>query len=196
MGGRYSMTATPGRRRNPRRRQKSPVLSATGRHGALVSGVDRRDPLFVARRRSWQAPGSLGIDEHLPTGGEDRPRRFDDLLKRLTALGPVDRDLPGDDQVEAEQRDVGELALEDDREVGRIFEQREGLEKRLMLGRDQHRALGDILDPAIFDLEPADRLEKPDGHGPPQFGQAEDAASPAENRGQAQDHQRHERQVK
>src|SRR6202789_784598 len=31
--GRYSMTATPGRRRKPRRRQHSPVLTATGRQG-------------------------------------------------------------------------------------------------------------------------------------------------------------------
>src|ERR1700733_7334415 len=35
--GRYSMTATPGRRRNPRRRQNSPVLTATGRQGTSVA---------------------------------------------------------------------------------------------------------------------------------------------------------------
>src|SRR5580693_359181 len=35
--GRYSMTATPGRRRKPRRRQDSPVLTATGRQGTFAA---------------------------------------------------------------------------------------------------------------------------------------------------------------
>jgi hypothetical protein len=37
-----------------------------------------------------------------------------------------------------------------------------------MLDRDQHCAGGDVLDPAIFELEAADRLEQPDGNRAPQ----------------------------
>jgi hypothetical protein len=84
------------------------------------------------------------------------------LLQRLPAPAAIDRDLLGDNEIEAEQRHIGQLTLEDDREVGRIFEQREGFKKRLMLGRDQHRAGRNVLDAAIFQLETADRVKEPD----------------------------------
>ena len=123
--------------------------------------------MLVFRRRAGDAPGSLRVNEDLPSGGEHCFGGGGDLLQRLPAPPAIDCDLLRDDEIEAKQRHVGELALEDDGEVGRIFEQREGLKKRLMLGGDQDRARRDVLDPAIFELEAADRLQKPDGNGAP-----------------------------
>jgi hypothetical protein len=74
------------------------------------------------------------------------------------------------------------LPLEDDGEVRRVFEQREGLQKRLMLDGDQDCAGRDILDAAIFEPEPADRFQKPDRNRAPQACEGEDGA-PAEHYG-------------
>ena len=111
---------------------------------------------------------SLRVNEHLSPGGEHGLGGAGDLLQRLPAPPAIDRDLLRDDQIEAEQRNVGQLALEDDGEVGRVFEEREGLEKRLMLGGNQHCAGGNVLDAAIFEPETADRFQKPDGNRAPE----------------------------
>jgi hypothetical protein len=110
--------------------------------GDARPGIESGRALLVFRRRAGDAPGSLRVNEDLPSGGEHCFGGGGDLLQRLPAPPAVDCDLLRDDEIEAKQRHVGELALEDDGEVGRIFEQREGLKKRLMLGGDQDRAGG------------------------------------------------------
>ena len=51
IGGRYSITATPGRRGKPRRLQKRPVLRATGRQGARCRRRARRRRICSAAAR-------------------------------------------------------------------------------------------------------------------------------------------------
>ena len=64
-----------------------------------------------------------------------------------------------------------------------------------MLGGDQDRAGGNILDAAIFQPKTADRFQKPDGNRPPEPGEGKDG-SPAEQHGrQADDHQNHQVQI-
>ena len=63
------------------------------------------------------------------------------------------------DQVEAEQRDPDQLLLEDDGEVARMGQQREGFEKRLVLGGEDVAAARDVFDAAVLDPEIAERLQ-------------------------------------
>ena len=80
----------------------------------------------------------------------NRPTRASQSASGIIARA-INGDLLRDDEIEAEQGNVGQLALEDDGEVRRVFKQRERLEKRLVFGRDQDRARRNILNPAIFE---------------------------------------------
>ena len=132
---------------------EQPGVDGDRQAGNVRRRVERRGAVLVHRRRAGQTPRSLRVNEHLSSGGEHGLRGAGDLLQRLPAPPAINRDLLRDDEIEAEQRNVGELPLEDDGEVRRVFEQREGLEKRLMLGGDQDCAGRDILDAAIFEPE-------------------------------------------
>ena len=92
MTGRYSITATPGRRRKPRLRQNSPVLTATGRQGARRD-VKRGDAVLVHWRRPRKTPRPLRVNEHLSPGGEHGLGGGGDLVQRLPAPPAIDRDL-------------------------------------------------------------------------------------------------------
>ena len=64
-----------------------------------------------------------------------------------------------------------------------------------MLGRDQDRAQGNVLDPAIFEPKTADLFKKPDRDRAPKPRQREHGF-PAEQHGrQAEDHQDHHVEV-
>ena len=75
------------------------------------------------------------------------------LMKNNIACEDLDAvcDLLRRDEIEPEKRDEHQLPLEDDREIGGVVEQREGFEKGLVLGSDDHAAAGRMLEPAEFD---------------------------------------------
>ena len=129
---------------------------------AFVCSVKRRDALFVQGRGARETARTLRVNEHLPSGGEDKFCRAGNLLKSLPAPPSINGDLLRNDEIEAEQRNVGELALENDGEVRRVFEQRKGFEKGLVLGRNQDRARGNVLDSPIFEPKTAIAFQKPD----------------------------------
>ena len=71
------------------------------------------------------------------------------------------------DEIEPEERDVDQLPLENDGEIGRVFEQRESLEEGFVLGGEDVAALRDVLEPAEFDPQAADLLQQPDARSTP-----------------------------
>ena len=142
-----------------------------------------------------QPPRSLRVNEHLSSRCENGLGCRGDLLQSPPPAPSVNGDLLRNDEVQAEQRDVGQLAFEDDGEVGRVFEQREGLQKRLMLGGDQDCAGRNVLKPAIFELEPADCFQKPDRDLAPQACEGKNGSSAEQHRRQTDDHQNHQVQI-
>ena len=93
------------------------------------------------------------------------------------------------DQIEPEQRDPRQLALEDDGEIVRVAEQREGFEERLVLGGEDVAALRDVLDAAKLDLEAAELFEQPQRAAAPQPRHEEHAVAAEQDQRQADDHQ-------
>ena len=130
---------------------EQPRIDGDWQAGDVRCDVERRDAVLVHWRRAGQAPCSLGIDEHLSARREYGLSRPANLLQSLSAPPPINGDLLRNDEIEPEQRHVSQLPLENDREVGRVFQQREGLEKRLMLDGDQDRAGWDIFEATIFE---------------------------------------------
>ncbi len=144
-------------------------------------GVDGGDALLVSRRRTRRTSGAFWINEDLSAGGKNRIRGGGDLLQRLPAPGPVNCDLFRDDEIEAKQRDIGQLPFKDNGEIGGVFEKGESLEKGLMLGCDENPTMWDVLDAAVFHLEPTNMLEKPDRNRPPDRGKRKYSSPAAKN---------------
>ena len=122
-----------------------------GHHRHLEIAVEAGNAVFVIRRRAGGAAGAFRVDDELTAAFDLALGAFKHLGHDL-ALGPaIDRDHPHLENILAEKRDPAEFALENVDRVVKPGQQRVGVPERLMLGRKDVAAFGDVLE--AFDFE-------------------------------------------
>ncbi len=160
---------------------RADVHPGVGRHrhaGHAEVAIETRHPGLVVGRGADRAARALGEDQELARLLEAVAGVGDHLAHGVGLALAVDHDGAVLEVEPAEHRDAHQLLLHHEQGVRHVGEGRDDIEHALVLGGHQHRhALGQALQPAHLQLDPADHPQAPDQELRPQADAGPDRAA-------------------